>query len=155
MPCINCASSTFAAGTTAVVTPALYAAINAGNTPRTERIFPSSDNSPRITTSDIRSAGTVSCADSNAIQIAKSKLDPLFGNHAGDKETVTLRFGHTSPQLTIALRTRSRDSDNAASGKPNNEYPGNPSAISTSTVTTWPSNPRRATDCVSASVIAS
>jgi len=69
------------------------------------------------------------------MQIAKSKLDPLFGNQAGESETVTFRFGHTSPQLTMALRTRSRDSVSAASGRPNNEYPGSPSAISTSTVT--------------------
>ena len=89
------------------------------------------------------------------MQIAKSKLDPLFGSHAGDNETVTLRLGQTSPQLTIALRTRSRDSDNAASGKPNNEYPGNPSAISTSTPTTWPSRPSNATACVCARLIAS
>jgi hypothetical protein len=77
----------------------------------------------------------VSCADSKAIQIARSKLDPLFGSQAGDNETVTLRLGHTSLQFTIALRTRSRDSDSAASGNPNKAYPGNPSAISTSTVT--------------------
>ncbi|CAB4567438.1 unannotated protein [freshwater metagenome] len=70
------------------------------------------------------------------MQIARSKLEPLFGNHAGDNETVTLRLGHISPQFTIALRTRSRDSDNAASGSPSNEYPGSPSAISTSTFTT-------------------
>ena len=88
------------------------------------------------------------------MQIAKSKLDPLFGSQAGERETVTLRLGHTSPQLTIALRTRSRDSDNAASGKPKSEYPGNPSAISISTVTRWPSNPSSATECVNASVIA-
>ena len=155
MPCINCASFKFSAGTTAVVTPALNAAINAGKTPRTDRIRPSKESSPRKTMSAIFSAGTVSCADSKEIQIAKSKLDPLFGSHAGDKETVTLRFGHTSPQLTIALRTRSRDSDKAASGNPNSEYPGSPSAISTSTPTTWPSKPSNATDCVCARLIAS
>ena len=86
--------------------------------------------------SAILSAGIVSCAESKEIQIARSKLDPLFGSQAGDNETVTFRLGHTSPQFTIALRTRSRDSERAASGNPNNAYPGNPSAISTSTPTT-------------------
>ena len=102
-------------------TPALYAAINAGSTPRTDRIRPSSDSSPIKTVSAIFSCGKVSWAASNAIQIAKSKLDPLFGNHAGDSETVTFRLGHDSAQFTIALRTRSRDSDSAASGNPSNE----------------------------------
>ena len=118
--CISCASSKFAAGTTAVRIPALYAAINAGRTPRTERILPSSESSPRNKSSAILSRGTVSCADNSAIQIAKSKLDPLFGNQAGESETVTFRLGQTSPQLTIALRTRSLDSDKAASGNPSN-----------------------------------
>jgi hypothetical protein len=80
------------------------------------------------------------------MHIAKSKLEPLLGNQAGESETVTFRLGHTSPQLTIALRTRSRDSVKAASGNPNNEYPGSPSAISTSTVTKWPSSPKSATE---------
>ena len=77
--------------------------------------------------------------------IDKSKLDPLFGNHAGESETVTFLFGHTSDELTIAARTRSRDSLRAASGKPRSEYIGIPSAISTSTVTIFPESPRRAT----------
>ena len=135
-------------------TPALYAAINAGSTPRTERIRPSSESSPRNKSSSIFSFAILSWADSKAIQIAKSKLEPLLGNQAGESETVTLRLGHTSPQLTIALRTLSRDSVNAASGNPNNEYPGSPSAISTSTVTRWPSKPKSATELVKARVIA-
>ncbi len=71
----------------------------------------------------------------------KSKLEPLLGNHAGDKETVTFLFGHVSKQFTSAARTRSRDSDSAVSGRPRSEYIGKPSAISASTVTSEPDNP--------------
>ena len=80
-----------------------------------------------------------------AIAIDKSKLDPLFGSHAGESETVTFLFGHTSDELTIAALTRSRDSLSAASGNPRSEYIGRPSAISTSIVTIFPESPSRAT----------
>ena len=133
--------------------PAFCAAINAGKTPRTDRIFPSSDSSPKKTTSAIESGATVVLADKIAIHIAKSKLDPLFGSQAGESETVTFRFGQISAQFTIAALTRSRDSESAASGRPSNEYMGKPSAISTSTVTTWPSSPSNATDFVCARLI--
>ena len=53
-----------------------------------------------------------------ASAIAKSKLDPLLGSQAGDRETVTLRFGQLSLLLVSAARTRSRDSLRAASGNP-------------------------------------
>ncbi|CAB4843874.1 unannotated protein [freshwater metagenome] len=52
------------------------------------------------------------------MQIAKSKPDPLLGSQAGESETVVFLLGHTSLQLTMAARTRSRDSDRAASGSP-------------------------------------
>ena len=73
--------------------------------------------------------------------IDKSKLDPLFGNQAGDKETVTFLLGHVSRQLTNAALTRSRDSDSAVSGSPSNAYIGKPSAMSASTVTSEPDKP--------------
>ncbi|MEY3803636.1 MAG: hypothetical protein RL126_780 [Actinomycetota bacterium] len=76
-----------------------------------------------------------------AIAIDKSKLDPLFGSHAGESETVTFLFGQVSKQLTKAARTRSRDSDSAVSGNPRRAYTGNPSAISASTVTNEPDKP--------------
>jgi hypothetical protein len=77
----------------------------------------------------------------NAMAIERSKLEPLFGSQAGDKETVTFLFGHVSKQLTNAALTRSRDSDSAASGSPNNAYIGKPSAMSASTVTSEPDKP--------------
>ena len=77
----------------------------------------------------------------NAIAIDKSKLEPLFGNHAGDKETVTFLFGQVSTQFTSAARTRSRDSESAVSGRPRSAYIGKPSAISASTVTREPDKP--------------
>ena len=38
------------------------------------------------------------------MQIAKSKLDPLFGNQAGESETVTFRFGHEKRGGAIDIR---------------------------------------------------
>jgi hypothetical protein len=120
---------------------ALYAAINDGNTPRIERIAPSNASSPRNTVSMCDWFGIVPFAASSAIAMDKSKLDPLFGNQAGDKETVTFLLGHVSRQFTNAARTRSRDSDSAVSGKPKSAYIGRPSAISASTVTSEPDKP--------------
>ena len=74
----------------------------------------------------------------------KSKLDPLLGNQAGERETVTFLFGHVSKQLTRAARTRSRDSESAVSGNPKSAYIGKPSAMSASTVTNEPDKPCKA-----------
>ena len=107
---MSAASARFAAGTIARVIPDLYAAISAGSTPRTGRIFPSSASSPSTTILVKGSCGTVPCAIRIASAIDRSKLDPLFGSQAGDRETVTFRLGHVSLQLVSAARTRSRDS---------------------------------------------
>ena len=115
--------------------------MSAGKTPRTDRIRPSSASSPKITTPSKGSCGSAPFAIKIASAIERSKPDPLFGSQAGESETVTFLFGQTSFELINAARTRSRDSFSAASGRPNNAYIGRPSAISTSTETTAPSNP--------------
>ena len=151
---INDASAKFSCGTNARVIPDLYAAISAGNAPRTARIFPSRASSPNTKTPFNGSCGIACWAIKIASAIDKSKLEPLLGSQAGESETVTLRFGQLSLVFIKAARTRSRDSLRAASGRPNSEYIGMPSAISTSTVTTAPSSPSSATLWVIPSVIA-
>ncbi|CAB4567458.1 unannotated protein [freshwater metagenome] len=58
--CKSCASCAFAVGTTAVRIPALKAAIKEGSTPRTGRMCPSNESSPKKTIFSIRSTGIVS-----------------------------------------------------------------------------------------------
>ena len=150
---MSAASWAFAEGTIAVVNPDSYAAMSDGNTPRTDRKAPSSPSSPKNIMLVSRSSGKATLALTIAIQIAKSKLEPLLGSHAGESETVTLRCGQTSPQFTSAARIRSRDSESAVSGKPKSVYEGIPSAISTSTVTTFPEIPCSDTANVEARLI--
>ena len=142
---MSAASERFAAGTMARVIPDLYAAINAGRTPRTERTFPSRASSPSTTIESKGSCGRVPCAIKIASAMERSKLEPLLGNQAGESETVTFLLGQTSLQFDIAARTRSRDSCSAASGSPRSEYMGIPSEISTSISTTLPVKPSNAT----------
>ena len=122
--------------------------MSAGRTPRTARIFPSSASSPKIVVCIKGACGRVCCAMRSASAIDKSKPEPLFGNHAGESETVTFLLGQASLLFISAARTRSRDSESAASGRPKSEKPGIPSAISTSISTTLPVSPSSATDSV-------
>ena len=121
MPVSNELSSMFALGITARLMPARDAAIKMGRTPRIERIDPSSANSPIKIVSCNPSSGIAPCADKSESAMGRSKLEPDFGSHAGESETTTLRFGQLSSELTIAARTRSRDSFRAASGNPRSE----------------------------------
>ena len=56
-----------------------------------------------------------------ASEIARSKEEPLLGNHAGESETVIFLFGQLRLLFRIAARIRSRDSFNVASGSPRSE----------------------------------
>jgi hypothetical protein len=50
------------------------------------------------------SFGINPCAINRVNAIGKSKDDPLFGSQAGDNETVTFLFGHTSLLVLFELR---------------------------------------------------
>ena len=109
--------------------------------PRIPFIFPSRVSSPKIITLFNLSICSTSDAANKAAAIAKSNPDPRFGSQAGESEIVTRLFGQISPEFIKAARTRSRDSESAASGRPNNVYPGSPIPISASTSITEPFNP--------------
>ena len=140
-PLTNPASCALTNGTIAFSNPAFLAAINAGKIPRIPFIFPSRVNSPKIITLFNLSIGAASEAASSAAAIARSNPDPRFGSHAGESEIVTRLFGQVSPEFIRAARTRSRDSESAASGNPNSVNPGSPIPISASTSITEPFNP--------------
>ena len=75
--------------------------------------------------------------------IARSSDAPALRTSAGARLTVIRRGGWWYPALRSAPRTRSRASDNAASGRPTIVNPGNPGATSTSTRTRRPVMPLR------------
>src|SRR5262249_34807631 len=76
--------------------------------------------------------------------------EPCLGRCAGSRLTVIRCCGQRSPELTIAARTRSRDSCTEASGKPETTRLGRPAATSASTTTSCPATPTTATECASA-----
>ena len=82
-----------------------------------------------------------------------SKPLPCLGNVAGESPSVIRFCGHGSAEFRMAARTRSRDSDSAASGNPTIVKPGRPGARSASTSTTVPCTPAKATDQARASAI--
>ncbi|CAB4599152.1 unannotated protein [freshwater metagenome] len=120
-PETNLASAALAIGTITRSISEPNNDINAGRTPRASLIRPSRASSPKKTDPTTLSIGITSCAAKIATAIGKSKFEPLLGSHAGESETVTFLFGHSSRELTKAERTRSRDSINAKSGNPSNE----------------------------------
>ena len=97
-----------------------------GRTPRTGRTLPSSPSSPISTTPPSGASGSSPAPASTVTATARSKDDPNFGSDAGSRLTVMRRFGHVSPELTSAARTRSRASCSAVSGSPTRLRPGSP-----------------------------
>src|SRR5262249_1864418 len=81
-----------------------------------------------------------------ATATARSKPEPCLGRCAGSRLTVIRCSGQRSPELTIAARTRSRDSCTEASGRPETTRLGRPAATSASTTTSCPVGPTRATE---------
>ena len=144
IPGIRFASAKLTRGTMARVKPASFATTIAGSAPEIVRMRPSRLNSPSTTVESIPSLGIFISPASSESATARSKPLPRLGSEAGERATVVRLFGHPSPELMSAERTRSRDSDNAASGRPSKLKAGTPSAISASTSTTWPATPRRA-----------
>src|SRR5690606_19509911 len=71
----------------------------------------------------------------------RSKPEPCFGSAAGDRLTVTRRFGSSQPLFAQADRTRSRASPRAVSGRPMRMKAGTPAARSASISTGSPRSP--------------
>ncbi len=88
-------------------------------------------------------AGTWPLATSTPTAMARSKLGPVLWTWAGARLTVILWPGNSSPELSSAARTRSRDSRMARSGRPTSVNVGSPLRTSTSTVTSWLRTPSR------------
>jgi 3-deoxy-D-arabino-heptulosonate 7-phosphate (DAHP) synthase len=65
--------------------------------------------------------------------MARSKLEPNLGTDAGDKLTVILRGGNSSPEFLQAALTRAGDSLSEASGSPTRRNDGKLAEISAST----------------------
>ena len=143
---IKVAAVRFPAGKSARSLPCRCAARSAGTIPRDGRNRPSSESSPRMTIPSTNSLLNFPSAIKIAIAIGRSKLEPVLGSHAGERETVIRDWGQRYPEFANALRTRSRDSCSAESGNPRSVNAGIPGAMSTSTVTISPSIPWRATD---------
>ena len=87
-----------------------------------------------------------------AAAIARSKPGPALRRSAGARFAVIRCSGNSKPELTIAARTRSRDSRTAASGSPTSEKAGRPRWMSISTSTGRASTPWSASVRVRASM---
>ena len=107
--------------------PAAAAAIAAGNTPA-DRADPTVETefAEEHHTFERRVPVSRRAAHNTATAIEMSNPLPCLGKVAGDNPSVMRRCGHGSPELRTAARTRSRDSDSAASGKPMIVKPGRP-----------------------------
>ena len=144
----------FPAGTITVPKPAPAAASTAGRMPLIGRSLPSRPSSPRCTHPiDRLLRQTTRSAASAATAMPRSKPEPCFGSAAGDRLTVSLRFGKSNPELRsgcphavprLAQRgVRQTDDDEA----------GRLLEMSASISTTAPRSPSSATECVRASGI--
>ena len=89
---------------------------------------------------------------SSASAIAKSNATPDLRMSAGARFTSRRPGGNPNPELTIAARTRSRDSLRARSASPTSVKTGTPAAESVSTRTTWASIPAIPAEKASASM---
>ncbi len=108
-------------------------------------------------TRDRSTAGASSwpSAASTPTAIARSSPEPPLRRPDGARLTVIRFSGHPRPLDMTALRTRSRDSRQAASGNPTMVKPGSPLDTWTSTLTARPSTPRRVAAGTVASTVTS
>ena len=106
---------------------------------------PSSDSSPRAVVPSTASAGMISSAASTASAIGRSKWLPSLGRSAGDRLTVMRRDGMAMAIDDSAVRTRSRASDTALSGRPTIAKAGMPGVTAHCTSTVRASTPSKAT----------
>ena len=93
------------------------------STPGSPRIEPSRASSPASHQSASGRSGICSEAQRIAAAIARSNPGPALRRSAGARLAVIRLSGKSNPQLTIAARTRSRDSRTAASGSPTRRRP--------------------------------
>ncbi len=135
-PGTSAASAAFAAGTTAAVTPGPRRRRDRGQHaphrphPAVQPELAEQHGVVEHVRGHHLLRGQDRCGD------ARSKLEPRLGRLAGDRLTVTrLVAGQCWPLLTIAARTRSRDSASDASGRPTRLYDGTPTPRSASTST--------------------
>ncbi len=126
-----------------------------GSTPGTARSLPSRASSPAHSTPSNASTGIWPDAARMPSAMGRSKRPPSLGRSAGARlRVMRLVLGKSKPALIKALRTRSRLSFTAVSGRPTSVRPGKPFARCTSTCTAGASNPTPARVATMASVIA-
>ena len=126
-----------------------------GSIPGTARSLPSRANSPAHSMPSNASTGICPEAARMPRAMGKSKRPPSLGRSAGARLRVIRRvLGKSKPALTNALRTRSRLSFTAVSGRPTSVRPGKPLAKCTSTCTAGASKPTPARVATMANVIA-
>ena len=128
MPGTSAASAACGSGTITCVSPCVRAASTIGRMPGTGRRAPSRASSPMSAVSRSPDRSTLSSeASSTAQAMARSRWLPRFGRSAGLRRMVVrLVVGQAKPELSTAVRHRSRASLMDASGRP------------TTSVTTWP-----------------
>ena len=115
--------------------PRRRASYSMGRTPLTGRTDPSRESSPVMRASSVFSAEKRLQAERIPSAMGKSKAAPSFFVSAGARLTVIRLTGKEKPALRIAVRTRSRDSFTAESGRPTISKAGRPLLRSTSTST--------------------
>ena len=142
------ASAAHSAGTT---TASVASAPTRGTIPGTRRTEPSRPSSPTKPMPATASGASSPPATSTPTAMARSTPAPFFFRPDGARFTVTLRGGHGTSAVEKAARARSRASRQAVSGRPTTVKAGRPLPTWTSTVTGWPSTPRRVADGMVAS----
>ena len=118
MPGTLAASRALSRGTMARVTPRATAPRSAGSTPRTGRMAPVSESSPKSAVPSSDSGGMRPSAPRVAAAMATSNEPPLFLRSAGPRLTVITYSNRSIPICCSAARTRTRLSRTLASGRP-------------------------------------
>ncbi len=124
--------------------PARAAPSAIARAPRPGRSSPPSDSSPSTRRVLERGRRHLAEAARTPQAIARSKPAPVLRTCAGARLTTTRRWGNVHPAFCRAARTRSRASRTAVSPSPTIANAGRPWRMSTSTVTSRDSMPRRA-----------
>ena len=111
------------------------------STPLTGCSSPFNPSSPIARTSSVRCCGNCLLATKIDRAMARSRCDPSLAILAGVKLMVIRFAGKVNPELTMADRTRSRDSAMALLASPTILNDGKPLVMSHSAVTKTPSKP--------------
>ena len=125
--------------------PRPRAASAIASAPRTGRTPPSSASSPASASAVEQPRRAAARRRRGSRRRSRGRSPgPALRRSAGARLTVIRCSGNSKPELTIAARTRSRDSRTAASGRPTIVKEGSPRRMSTSTSTGTASTPSRA-----------